>query len=225
MSRSNSSIVLLVLLFALLSVTACPNACSRFLEEVVAASHQHSPPNEFYPLTEAIRANDLEKVEELVSGGVDEPDQLGGYPLLLAIALHHNDIFHLLMEIDADIDVRCGMNLSALHIAAMQNNVHAIEKLLEAGMPVDILGFDSPNDGPTSSTPLHMACQMEDDEAYDAVEALIAAGADVNALTSVRNGLYRRSPLYWARREGNSQIADLLLKHGATEYPDGAARN
>ena len=45
---------------------------------------------------------------------------------------------------------------------------------------------------------------------------LIEAGADINKANSAG-----RTPLFWARKEGNTEIVDLLLENGAIE---GVAR-
>jgi ankyrin repeat protein len=46
----------------------------------------------------------------------------------------------------------------------------------------------------------------------DIVELLIAEGANVNA----RDGA-GRTPLWYAKDEGNTEVVELLLKHGAKE--------
>jgi ankyrin repeat protein len=63
-------------------------------------------------------------------------------------------------------------------------------------------------------TPLHGAIYSSKDtaEIKAMVELLIARGANVNARDEAK-----RTPLWYARKEGCSEIVELLKKHGAKE--------
>ncbi len=56
-------------------------------------------------------------------------------------------------------------------------------------------------------TPLHWAAERDHDRV---AEALIAAGADIEATTS-----WGATPLDWAATMGSTKVADVLLAHGA----------
>jgi len=175
-------------------------------------------------MIQAINAGQVSKVEELIAEGIDlnsRNSQQRTY-LMLAISLKQNEIVQALIDGGADLAASDNFNLTALHFCATQNNADAVTILVQAGLNVDIIGFDSPSDGSTESTPLHMAAQSK---ALDAAAALIEAGADVNALTNVGNGKFRRSPLFWSEKSRDSAMAELLKENGAVKFPEGATQN
>ena len=172
----------------------------------------------------AIQQGNIQAIEKMIQDGVNiaPKDPQGRTPLMCAIAFGKNEILELLINAGASIDSRDIMNKTALHYAAERNNSRAINILIKAGLDVDTRGFDSPNDGPSESTALHIAAQCK---ALEAATALINNGADVNALTNVRNGKFRRSPLFWAEKSGDNNMANLLIENGAIKYPEGATDN
>lgn len=175
-------------------------------------------------MVRAIDDSDTDKVKDLIERGIalDWADDQNRNYLMRAIHFKQMDIIKALIDAKIDINATDNMNMTALHHAACENLGEAVPLLVDAGLNVDVPGFDSPNDGPSESTPLHMAAQSH---ALDAAKALIEAGANVNALTNVRNGKFRRSPLFWAEKSHDSEIAELLQSYGAEKFPDGATQN
>lgn len=172
----------------------------------------------------AIDNGDAAEVERLIAAGINLNwvDTAQRSFLMRAVIGNKNDIVQILVDAGSNLNARDQMNFTALHYAATQNNPGAVPILTAAGLDVDVRGFDSPSDGPTESTPLHMAAQSG---ALEATAALIEAGADVNALTNVKDGTFRRSPLFWAEKSGYTAVADLLKANGAVKYPEGATTN
>ncbi|RCK81044.1 MAG: TPR domain/radical SAM/B12 binding domain protein [Candidatus Ozemobacter sibiricus] len=175
-------------------------------------------------LAAAVAGRDAEAVARLLQEGADpnQADGKGNPALHVAVQAGSNDIVALLIQGKADLTARDRLNRVPLHIAALVDNAEAARLLLEAGAAVDLPGFDSPTDGPTESTPLILAAQSG---AVATAELLIKAGANVNALTNVKGGLFRRSPLFWAIKANQPGMVELLRKHGAEQYPPGATPN
>ncbi|RKR88171.1 ankyrin repeat protein [Micromonospora pisi] len=92
-----------------------------------------------------------------------------------------------------------------LHYAALRNDVDLIRQRLAAGVPVSM------RERREGYTPLHFAAQ---DGAAAAVDALLSAGADVDALSN-----RGQSPLWLAvmnsRRAPDGVVVRTLLEHGA----------
>ena len=91
-----------------------------------------------------------------------------------------------------------------LFMAASSKDVKIVEKLLKLGANVNIQ-----ND--KMQTPLHLACNSENDTAdYEIVKLLLEKGAIVNAKDCDGN-----TPLYVAHWPDIPEIVEELLKHGA----------
>eukprot|EP00753_Platysulcus_tardus_P015165 PLAT4850.1.p1 GENE.PLAT4850.1~~PLAT4850.1.p1 ORF type:complete len:315 (-),score=66.40 PLAT4850.1:226-1041(-) len=115
-----------------------------------------------------------------------------------------------LLENGADARARGQHRKTALHYARTEDVVYA---LLDAGADIEAqAGIDR-------NTPLLLA---SDEGRNEAVAALIARGADINAAD--RNGL---TPLMTASREGHAVVVELLLAAGAdaarTKWNGGTA--
>lgn len=91
---------------------------------------------------------------------------------------------------------------SPLHIAAQNNQIEIVEKLLESGADVNAL---TKHDGWSA---LHFAATRGYNEI---VKILIDAGANLDV-----HGLrYKRTCLHYASDQGRSEVVKLLLKSGA----------
>ena len=87
-----------------------------------------------------------------------------------------------------------------LHIAASENNITEIKKLVSSGMKVDVRGQ-------TGATPLSIAAGFGH---IDAINALLELGADVNA-----PDILGRSPLVYAVVASQNRAVQHLLARGA----------
>lgn len=92
------------------------------------------------------------------------------------------------------------MNPYPLHVAAQQNNVQQIERLLSSGGDIDARDE-------SGSTALLVAARAN---SIDAAKALIDAGANVNAKDQIQDSAY----LYSGAR-GHLDILKMTLSHGA----------
>lgn len=106
-----------------------------------------------------------------------------------------------LLSKGADVNLADRMRWTPLHIAARNNRLDIVELLVNKGA----------NLNPTNNrgqTPLHIAVTNGQKEI---VELLITKGADVNMMAGADNALTL------ARKARNTEIVDLLTKHGARE--------
>jgi hypothetical protein len=107
---------------------------------------------------------------------------------------------HYLRKSAENLEARDGFRYTPLHWAAVRGNWEAFEILVEAGAPVDALGWDG-------GTPLHMASHHD---RPDMVRLLLDRGADL----AIRNQ-WGRTPLHVAARRNCDLVAALLLTRGA----------
>jgi pectate lyase len=143
----------------------------------------------------AMGANHREIVELLISKGGDIS------PLHFAIYIKDQAKAKSLIESGADVNKRTPYGTTPL-IRAVGVGLKDIAELLIA-KGANVNAKDN-----WDWTPLHSAVYSS----KDIVELLLAKGADVNAKDG--NG---RIPLWYAENKGNTEIVELLHKHGAKE--------
>jgi ankyrin repeat protein len=142
-----------------------------------------------------MREGHTEIVELLISKGADIS------PLHFAIYMKDEGKARSLIEGGADVNKRTPYGTTPLHRAADSGLKDLANLLIDKG--ADVNAKDNWN-----WTPLHYAAYGHKDIA----ELLIAKGADVDA----RDG-GGSTPLWYAKDEGNTEIVELLRKHGAKE--------
>src|SRR5262249_23861539 len=123
-------------------------------------------------LSNAIIANDLDRVRFLVSKGADinKPDSQGWTPLQSAARQRHDDMVKLLIELGADVNLADSSGTTPLLAAVARDHVPTIKALLEHG--ADIEKAD-----PEGYRPLPFAIG---ESRYEAAKTLMEAGANVN---------------------------------------------
>ena len=147
-------------------------------------------------LFDAAKTGDIAQVEEILSRDPSLASHrlpTGESPLMAALYRGQHAVVDLLVRLGADVDV---------FAAAATGRMNDLARALTT--PDQLSGWSY--DG---WTPLHLASFFGQ---LDAVRALIAAGADVNAVS--RNGL-RNTPLHAATAGKHTDVALLLLKNGA----------
>lgn len=149
---------------------------------------------------------------EVKDVSVDVRDAGDRNALHYAIKFGQTGMVRLLLKHGCDSRARDERNMFPLMIAVLENNVEVAQMLLDSGVPVDDTGFYSQSDGETDSTALIMAAQTG---AYEVAELLLAQGANVNAVSA-----FERTALFWANKEGQSRVAELLEQHGGVTDPD-----
>lgn len=125
-------------------------------------------------LNEAIRKNNIKKVQTLITQGVDvnARDKEGWTPLHFAAELGHTGICQLLIHAGADIHAQSSkFDQTALHLAADNGALECCKTLIQAGADIHAKNDDD-------STPLHLAAALG---SVAICQLLIKSGADVNA--------------------------------------------
>ncbi len=166
------------------------------------------------PLHQAIRAQDLSTVREIVEVSIGNALDLtigdGITPLHLAAATDQPDIVSLLIERGATINTRTTRGFTPLHWAASRNAIDCMALLLAAGA-------DPNAEALRDITPLHWAATKD---AMIAVQLLLEAGANPQARTTLEE-----TPLHLAvKNDPNSESAILLAQASLLEpLPDPQA--
>jgi ankyrin repeat protein len=132
-------------------------------------------------------------------------DAVLGGQLRDAVAADNTALIHLLLELDAPVDMGDENDVTTLHLAAGLSDADATELLLRRNAEVDTR--DS-----KGRTPQHWAARRSDADA-DAVELLVRYGADVNARDSEG-----RTPLHHAilHKPPATAVVRALLRAGAS---------
>ena len=126
-------------------------------------------------MTVAAKENRPKIVELLLtlSESPNSPDADGFAPLLMALRWNSPDIARLLLNAGADSNYKSHLWELPLNAAMVEGKRPIIEDLLRKGAKFDKEG------GWTGGTPLHEAVMYRN---YEAIETLLAAGADVHTL-------------------------------------------
>jgi quinoprotein dehydrogenase-associated probable ABC transporter substrate-binding protein len=168
-------------------------------------------------LSNAINANDIERVKFLVGKGaeVNKPDLQGWLPLNNAARQRKDEMIKALIDLGADPNLADEGGTTPLVAAAMRDHVPSIKVLLEKGADVD-------KPGPDGVHPLALALA---DSRYEVAKVLIEGGADVGAasgpdgLTPLMVVSAQTAPAEGARFVPGSarptDIASLLIERGA----------
>jgi quinoprotein dehydrogenase-associated probable ABC transporter substrate-binding protein len=154
-------------------------------------------------LHDAIVANDIDRVRYLLSHGAhpDARDGAGYTALINATRFNFVEVAAYLADHKADVNVADRSQWTPLMYAAWQDSPELVAMLVKYGAKIDIINDDG-------LTPLAIAAQ---NGKIKSAEALVAAGADVNA--PVAKGGY--TPLMLAAISGSSDLTTSLISHGA----------
>lgn len=155
------------------------------------------------PLHDAAAIGDLDRVKQLIAGGVDvnTKDTARLTALDYATFMNHRTVVETLIASGADVNAKDETyGLTPLHMAVKLGH-HALAELLIAN------GADVEARADGGVTPLHWAALMG---LKPLAELLIAKGANVNVTD--RAGA---TPLQWAKTQAS--MAELLKRHGAKD--------
>jgi len=154
-----------------------------------------TPPESLERLLQAARLGDMAGIETALSAGapIDEGDpRWGETALIRAAAFGQRESVRALLAAGANPSAESAGKRNALHAAAEGGNTDIIRDLLALGIPVDT-GADR------NDTPLTVACVARQPAA---IEALVAAGAQHDAMGSDCGGLPRLISSMLANQQG-----------------------
>jgi len=201
----------------------------ELLDALIAKKARVDVANEFgsYPLTEAVKLADARMVKTLLDAGAghESPNLDGETALMLATKMGEMPIVEMLVKAGADVNVieKFHHQTPLMYAAAAGKNAGAMVKLLlskDANPKVRALYSDWPSQ--ITSEPraqyrpvggLTALLYAARNGCYDCVEALIAAGTDVNVPTP--EGV---TPLMIALDNDHTDVAKLLLDRGANPH-------
>ena len=168
-------------------------------------------------LSNAVNANDVERVKLLVKKGADvnQADPQGWTPLQNAARHRKDGMIKALIDLGADPNLPDASGLTPLVAAAMRDHVPSVKMLVANGADIE-------KAGPQGYRPLALAIA---ESKYEAARALIESGADVSAasgedgLTPLMLIAAQTSPAEGARflpgSTRPSDIAKFLVERGA----------
>ena len=154
-------------------------------------------------LHHASRNGHLKVVELLLSKGaeIDVEDNFSGTPLILAIVYEHNDVSMHLINHGADVsNIDVFWRSTLLSYASENGHLRVVELLLSKGVESDM-------EDKNYHTPLMLAAQNGHN---DVSMHLINHGADVCKI----GGIFKRTALHHASRNGHLRVVELLLSKG-----------
>ena len=150
-------------------------------------------------LVNAVKNNDLQLAQKLISQGVDvnQTDNRGNSLLIISAADGYTEMVKLLLEAGADITAVDGsMKATALHAAAYLGHPEVMQILVDYGIELDAQG---PYNGYTA---LHDAVLQDN---IEGVEVLVKAGANKNL-----KGHDGNTPFNLAQSSNQQEIVKIL---------------
>ena len=118
--------------------------------------------------------------------------------IFYAVYLGNIELLEQILETSPDIDLRCDLGGTALHMAVLQSNPEVIRLLLDHGYDKDAVSSFK------GYTPLHYSVWLNN---VDAVRMLVAYNADRNIRSSEG-----QTPQDMAAREGKREILLVLAR-------------
>ncbi|PHM08954.1 ankyrin repeat domain-containing protein [Nostoc sp. 'Peltigera malacea cyanobiont' DB3992] len=151
----------------------------------------------------AIGCQDICKV--LIDRGADvnTKGKYGKSPLYFASQFGHKDVVEFLLDCGADVNALDFKKSSSLFVAAQNHHLEVVKSLLSRGAQVNVTDDEG-------WTPLLRAFQKSGGD--EIIKILINHSANVNV-----RGCGGESPLHIAVAQGNKNIVEFLLAHGARE--------
>jgi ankyrin repeat protein len=115
-------------------------------KQVVKTYRIYSTSNPANNLVEAVAANDLAMIKDLIANGADvnTPGASGLLPILEALSPEKSEILDFLLANGADVNIEAdvmGMKSSALEVAVANDYTQAVQKLLEHGAKTEKEGL------------------------------------------------------------------------------------
>jgi ankyrin repeat protein len=190
-------------------------------------------------LQDAVKANDVPRVEALLAAGTDINDSdLFGTPLHMAVARGSLEMVNLLIDRGADLEAEASAGqryAHPVHTAAQANQAAVLEILAKRGAKIDARNGDgetaliiAARNGylnvaqtlvdagadPLGGDSTHGYTPIHMASAWgrlDLVKYFLSIGVDVN----LRTGPNGETPLWWAAADDRPEVVEYLLENGA----------
>lgn len=156
-------------------------------------------------IVKAAQTGTRQDVERLIQSNHDiEKRHLQTRRNALLVASHcgKQDIVHLLIHSNANLEARDGTGYTALHLAASRGHVEVLEVLIVEGVDIDAQDTHG-------RTALWLAADLGQ---LDSVRILVAAQAKVNL-----RGHNQMTPFHVAAKRGDTEIVEHLMYNGAAD--------
>ena len=153
------------------------------------------------PLSSAYHGGQLEIMQRLLEHGADADVWCNSSDLVLHLASRTGraEVVHLLLRHNADVNARGQFDRTPLQRASLFGHTNVVRLLLDHGADINVLSRGG-------NPPLHIAIRNKH---LKVVQLLLERGADMNI--RVRD----KTPYKLAESYGLTEIAQLLLEHGA----------
>jgi ankyrin repeat protein len=156
------------------------------------------------PLTFAVGCCEIKTVRALLEKvDIDGRNKEGNTALFLALRTDKRNVFDLLWEKNADIKIPGKNNRTILHVAASQDDLDLIQKLIERGADVNAV------DDIEKDTPFIESC-IGNSPHLEIVKFFLDKGVDIN-----RQGTNKATCLIYVAAAGHKEVVRELLNRGA----------
>ncbi|UCH65991.1 MAG: ankyrin repeat domain-containing protein, partial [Ignavibacterium sp.] len=167
---------------------------------------------DFDDLSKAVAEKDIERITELLDGGLNvdiQPEDTPVTVLILACSYPgYEEVVSLLISREADVNFRGKEGKTPLMWAA-SNSYGSTKLLLENGADVKAKA----DDGMTAFIQATLGVQSKR-VTTDVLDLMLEKGADINASTTGKN-IAGWTALLFATVNGDEDLVDYLLRHGA----------
>ncbi|HUI07688.1 MAG TPA: ankyrin repeat domain-containing protein [Verrucomicrobiae bacterium] len=153
-----------------------------------------------YPLSAAVRSNDVQRTRTLLDAGANVNAGKNVPPLIDAAYYGNVEIVRMLLEKGATVDCQNKHGLTPLNWAAGNGHADVARLLIEHGADVQHVSLDG----------VPVLVDAASGGNVDIVRMVLDKGAPVDCQNK-----YGLTPLMWAAAKGHSDVARLLIEHGA----------
>ena len=171
-----------------------------------------------YTLIEAIKDNELEKVKELIKGGVDINVKNGnGWSSLHYAAIYNKpEIFEVLINEEANINAKDTWDFTPLHRASYKGNLEIIKSLLNKNADINIMNINN-------NTPLDIAKRENHQEIVELLEEATSeqyrSSRVIKDISISLADRFNKGKLQWSLVDFNSlESLVRVLEFGAEKY-------
>lgn len=169
-------------------------------QQVLKTHRIYSTSNPANNLVEAVAANDLSMIKDLIANGADlnSAGTSGLLPIFEALSPDKSAILDFFLANGADVNIEAdamGMKTSALEVAVANDYTQAVQKLLEHGAKTE-------NEGLVGDTILFTAIEKGN---VDIIKLLVKHGANLQ-----HKDILGETPLSKAAASGKPEIVEIF---------------